>query len=889
MKNQVFFKAKLNTPVFNSSFIIRKNLESKLDSCTTSKVVYVSSPAGFGKTTLISQWLKNRSEKKIWLSLDENDNSEKVFISYLIKAFEGFLKEKIGGLLPYLEDSEYILNYFIDNINKITEEVFFILDDFHFISNDKIDKVLFFLINNSPQNLHFIILSRSEAPISFSKFITNLTCNKITSKDLVFSKQELEELFLKNAITITNKEIDIIYHRTDGWALALQSILLCLKETAITELINETQFMENKYLNDFLVNELLSKLEKDEFDFLIKTSILNTFDANLCNSLLEINNAQEIIEKFEKENLFIINLDNNRIFYKYHPLFAEINLKLLKKKDPSLAKNLYIKLSNILKDKGLYLESINYAFLAEDYEFIVSILEIQAHLFFRDYEQIYLSTLIEKIPLYMVLSRVKLSLYQSLILITKLNLDLAEHIFKSAENLYKKNNILDLELDTLINLIYSLLYVKKNETVGKITKHSNLVLANIYNLNENLIGFAYYWLARSFFYIANFKKSIYLIDKFVVNNKNTFMSILNKSFKASILIAIGDLSLAKSILDEIIEDLSKNNLLNHKIALTTYFYLYLIYYKWNKIDLFNKYVKLGLDLIDKNNTLSVVNILSFYYHLISYNIQIGNIEESNIYLYKIKKIWPIGKALDLENRLRILEIKKHIVLGKSNEIPYEWINELITSINSNFLISIKAYNTILKIRRECIVLAEYYISQSLFSRAFDFLELLTELKSDISNPLIEIYILKSIIYKNQNNKQKAMNMMKLALIEAEKNKIISPFIEEKKESITIIRDVLIELKNNKINHKESFAYLVLNSLNTTIVQNTSTKKTITPLSDKELEIVKLVEKKLSNKEIADKLNITINTTKSYLRRVFIKLNVTNRKNMILKVKELKLI
>ena len=874
-------------------FLIRKNLDHKLKEINNSKITYISAPSGFGKTTLIAQWLIENKEN-IFISLDDFDNDLLCFLSSVIDAFNyvfSFKLEHINNI--DINEIEKVLLSIIEISHK--KDIFIILDNFSCIKNSKIYDLLLLFIKISPKNFHFIILSENEIPIIFAEIIIQKKTVFINSQDLLIDKDEIILFFEKNKITLEEKYIDIIYEKTEGWILAVKTILLSLNDYK-----NKTDFFEtainitNKYLTDFITKNIFEKIEVETLDFLMKTSVLKRFNFSICNKLLEITNSQDFIEKIQYNNLFVIALDSNKNYYKYNNIFSDSLLEILNKKDESLVNLLYKKASNIFKENGNYIESLDYAFITKDYIFIADNLEEQAHLFFRDYNYFHLDKLIKKIPSDIVFSKIKLSLYHSLILLTNFETEFSEMIFESSENLYNKNNTEDKEIQSIIYLINSILSLRKNNKNSEILKYANLSLNNLNNLNYDLIGFASYCLSKSFLHLLDLKKSIKIIDKCILynDNKNIFMDISHKSYKAAVLIIIGDFFEAETILINLLEYMNKNHLDNNKIKIVIVFYLCVIYYKFNNIDLFNKFSDIGLEIIKNNHDLSTENLIAFYSNLIYSNFTLGNIEKSENYTKIVKKLNLNKDFLEIDSKIKIIEIRKNIYSNNLNKIDINYIKELISSFNINYSENNKTYNKISKLRREGIVLAEYYIAKNLFRDANNILELLININLEFPRYISEIYILKAILYKKQNNKQKSIYFMKEALIEAENNNYIRPFVEEKKKIDSIIIEIIKELEEKKIDISKTFVYNVFCNMNSNIViknKKLSLEKIINPLSKRETQIMIYLDKELSNTEIALNLKISENTIKVHLNNIFKKFNVKNRKDAIEKYKESQII
>ncbi len=891
----LFLKTKFICQKFDEDlFVLRKDLEEKFSEISNSKILYISAPSGFGKTTLISQWLKNNINS-IFVYLDDGDNIYNRFLSCVIESFNTIFPEKINYFINSSIEPYEVEHILINIIKKSKDkEIFFILDNFHVITNQKIYDLLIFFIKISSKNIHFVISSKFEIPINFSDLIIQNKSVFINLDDFLIMNDEIKVLLELNKIELDDEYIDLINKKTEGWILAIKTILISLNNYKNKkDFFIQSSSFTNKYLKDFLTNNILKNIDLDVFEFLKKTSVLKSFNFSVCNKLLGINNSQFFIDKIVSLNLFIISLDSNKDWFRYHSIFSETLLDIQKREDESLVNKLYLKASNILFDMEYFNESLDYLFMTNDFLIIADELEKQAPIFFRDYNHFHLHELIEKIPREIVLSKIKLSLYYGLILALIHENKLSEIMLNNAEKLYHKSNNEDKETQAIINILKSLLYVENKDNNNKITKYSNLALNNINNINPNSIGFCLYCLSRTFFYLLNINKVFKIIDRSILYTKNSFMSIVNEVYKASILINIGRFIEAEKILIELFEQIKNRSLLYSKISLNVVSFLCTVYYNFNDRVLFEHYSKIGLEIIEISPRIYVRNHILFYYGLITPNFIFGNIEQSKNYRDISIKLNYYSEINDLDYIISLIDIKIHLYNKNLDKIDPEVIMTITRLINQSYYDNNKNYSKISGLIRNSLILSKYYLAKGMIKEADSMIDILISFNTEFSRQSteIEILLLISILHKKKNNKQKSINFMKKALFEAEKNNYIQVFIEEKNETYSIIKNVVEELEEKNLNVDKSFAYIVLKNINldiTSKIKRLSVKKILNPLSKKENEVIVLISKELSNKNISLNLNITENTLKVHLKNIFRKLGVKNRKEALLKAKSLKI-
>lgn len=891
---KALFKTKYALPKLNNKNILnRENLFSRLNSSYFNKLTYISAPAGSGKTTLISEWVKykNISKDIFFISLDNQDNDISNFFFYFLKAFDSITNSnyiRIDSEDDY--DVKYYLNLLVDKLSSIQKDLFIIIDDYHYILNSNIHNLLCTLIDKSPNNLHFIILSRSEIPYNFSKLRLHSQLLDISLFDLKLNRDEIKNLFQINSLTITEKEILVIEEKTEGWLLSIEMMILSLKMNPDKNILEKTIHINNKYLLDFFTDQILSTLDKNIIDFITKTSILKKFDSSICNKILNINNSQQILEFLEKNNIFIINIDSNRVYFRYHNLFSEIISNRLRLENNNTFSDLCKNVSLVYKNIGFYQESIEYAFLSQDNDFIALIIEQQASLFIKNVESIKLLNIIEKLPQEVILSNNILSIFYSIVLSYKYNIQKSETILNKVESKLRKDSCITDNIEALIYFAYLSLYLRCSNCRNKVVKYLKLFSNKIFFIDENLITVSYLELSRAFFISWNLKKSLELVNKalsITESSKDLLYSISIRRQKYSILSINGDLNKAEILLKEIIDDLEKYDLLNHKLAIFIFKDISRIYYQWNKIDLFDKYTAKAIKILDKTD--NKIYMIDFYYFLVFPYLKLRRKDDFEFLFNKeVELIETTNSDVPLKTSLDTLYINYLITFDKVKEIPIEWekdtkeyINEKISSNDPLNLFEVEIVSF------QCLVLSKFYILKNSLKFADKLLDLLFNImsKTTLKLVVIQIYILKSIIKKKEKNIYESTLLLKNALSLAQKSNYISVFLEYKEDIYDLLTSIV---SSDNESNKSSFESIVLNALedNVDVKQKGSLKKVFNPLSKKEVEILKLVSLDLSNNEILDREKISLNTLKTHLKHIFKKLNVKNRKEAVKKISEL---
>jgi LuxR family transcriptional regulator, maltose regulon positive regulatory protein len=292
------------------------------------KLILVAAPAGYGKTTLLSQWAHKTHLPVVWLSLSDEDNDLKRFLRYLLAGWEevqpGVRDSKLGLLLGGVSpDIEAVLAAFINAANDVPHHTVFVLDDYHLIEDPSIHQALTFLLDHLPSTLHFALTSRGEPSLPLARYRARAELLELGVTDLQFGLEE-SEVFLNQSMGLELAEDKIIklQSQLEGWIAGLQLAALTLQQhlTGTDKLVVSGR---HRFIADYLGEDVLAPLPYKLRRFLLQTSILDRLCGPLCDAVTGKENGQAMLETLERENLFLGPLDDSREWFRYHPLFAD--------------------------------------------------------------------------------------------------------------------------------------------------------------------------------------------------------------------------------------------------------------------------------------------------------------------------------------------------------------------------------------------------------------------------------------------------------------------------------------------------------------------------------------------------------------------------------------
>lgn len=371
-----FLPTKLELPAVRPGLVPRPRMLQQLNTGLGGKLTLISASTGFGKTTLVSEWLRQCGRPVAWLALDELDNDPLRFLSYLVRAIQtvqpGFgsdLVETLSTANP--QDFDPVAIHFLEmlaaEIAAISTPLLLALDDYHVITRPSIQAVPQFLLNHQPANLHLVLVSRTDPPWRLGRLRACREVNEIRTADLRFTPQEAAN-FLNTCmgLGLTEQAINTLEARTEGWIAGLQLAALSLQGQPNPPEIIAGLVGSHRFIADYLIQEVLEKQTPDVQDFLLKTSVLEQLNAGLCDAVTERSNSQTTLLQLEQSNLFLLPLDQERNWYRYHHLFADLLRIKLGQAHPGLTAELQRRATAWYSRQGRRLDALHYALEAGD-------------------------------------------------------------------------------------------------------------------------------------------------------------------------------------------------------------------------------------------------------------------------------------------------------------------------------------------------------------------------------------------------------------------------------------------------------------------------------------------------------------------------------------------
>jgi ATP/maltotriose-dependent transcriptional regulator MalT len=363
--------------------VARPRLTERLERETGRRLTLISAPAGFGKTTLLLEWLEGREGGSVaWLSLDEGDNDPVRFLSYLVAALrrtagEGFGEGVLAALRsPERQRIEAVIGAFVNELADLPGEVAVVLDDYHLIDSEGVHGMVAFLLEHLPEGAHLVICGRVDPPLPLARLRVRGQMTELHAADLRFTPEEAAA-FLGDVmgLNLSADDVAALEQVTEGWIAALQLAALSMREREDVSGFIRSFSGSHRDVFDFLAEEVLQGQTEKVQTFLLETSILDRLSGPLCDALTGRDDGQRTLERLERENLLVIPLDDERVWYRYHHLFADFLRGRLMRESPERAGELHLRASDWYEKNALVAEAVDHALSAGDHERAARLME----------------------------------------------------------------------------------------------------------------------------------------------------------------------------------------------------------------------------------------------------------------------------------------------------------------------------------------------------------------------------------------------------------------------------------------------------------------------------------------------------------------------------------
>lgn len=892
---------KLYIPPTRQELVPRPRLIEQLNDGLHRKLTLISAPAGFGKTTLVSEWVEqlrldpkkeNQIDNKIaWLSLDEGENDLARFLTYLITALQ-MIDSSIGQQAQTVFQSQQqllvdpILLMLVNDITQLTDPLLeesnkdfvLILDDYHVIEEPSIHQAIDFLLEHQPPQLHLVILTRIDPPLPLSRLRARNQIVEIRGSNLHFSEKEVET-FLNEIMNLdlTQEEIALLETRTEGWIAGLQLAAISLQGQANHQEFIQTFSGDNRFVIDFLLDEVLLRQPEDVRRFLLRTSVLSRICGPLCDVVVNLSDEESIqdgqgfLEYLDRANLFIVPMDNQRKWYRYHHLFSEVLLNRLRQTELSQLPTLHLKASQWFEDEGDQDLALHHALAAGNLERAAQLVEQNALDLLVHSRLTKLKKWYESLPKDLINSRSKLCIYRGWLQILIGTTEDANRCVQVTEQILCSAPLQDkAEEQEILGLIYGLkarIALKTGE-LGEADEFANQTLnyiiegSPIHSHVAIIKGLAAFWDGDLETTDLALREAVSISQK--CNHR--FMTVEATIWLGYIKTLRGQLHQAVKLYRDALQFADLDEKRKIPIAGSAYIGLALVEREWNNLEVAESLLLDGFDMCNLFGNPQAWHIAMAHVK----NAQ-GNQDDA---FDEIQIAEQMGAGADVafsHLNIDIGRVRLWLSPGERNLAEaVRWAED--RGLNAEDMPTFSqriAYTT----------LARVLIAQGEMDKAYGLLVRLQD-NAEIGGrkgDLIEILALQALSLQALDDTDQAIITLERALTLAESGGFIRIFVDEGPPMAHLLYEAATRGIAPDYVSRLLGAFRVAEAIQAASSQTQPPEaELIEPLSERELEVLQLIAEGLTNQEVSSRLYLSLHTVKAHTRNIYSKLGVNNR-------------
>ena len=888
-------KTKLHRPPITKDLVLRSELIENISLNKHLPLSLVSAPAGYGKSIIISNWIEITNEKYAWLSLDEEHNNLHIFLKYLVAAIRLSYPETLASMDAFLKNVDLppvkVLAYeLINQLDEIPDEFTIVLDDYHAIQEESVHELINNFLEFPPENIHLVVITRIDPPLRVTHLRAYNRIHELRVSDLSFNKTEIAKLYKTlNNTDLKDETVLHILDKTEGWIVGLRLAYLYASEAKDINTVLLKMKGDVRLISNFLFEEVLSKQPPFILQYLLSSAILNRFNAELIEAINTPNNGsrengEEFIRKIVHANLFLIPLENDFSWFRYHHLFQELLKKQLEvRMEVDDINKLHIRAGKWFESKGLIDEAIRHYIAGNDLGAAAKIIEQQRMEKLEDDKWYELAGWVELIP-------------------EEIRLDNPVLLLIEAWICYERSQV-----DELISLVDRLDVLLQGE-----------------EFDEKLLGELYFFHGFFAYFTRESAKSREYLMKALEKLEGTYGYIQGE---LELMLGIANLRCGKqdSAINGLKSSLSKappSDILYHSRLLGGLSFVYMIMGELVKAE---DTIRQMRDLAVKmrgEHTLSWATYMLAWTNFQAFNIDqaienfeiaaskkyIGHSRVSSDALAGLMLTYQIMNRPDEADKTMnlLLDYTKLqgdpecILVAESTKARLALLNDDITqAFNWARTYEQKPDPGMMFFWIECPLMTKVrvFIAEGSAESLAIALNLLNELyqlaeTGNFTSCKLEIMVLQSIAYEKSGDSDRAPEVMKTVIDLAAPKGWIRSFIEAEATIVEVLKrlkasygshgfiDKILALRSGLQLSKKEGSALGVKKAPGSIIKNGQA------LSIRELEVLNFVADGFRNKEIANKLFVSEVTIKKHLYNIFKKFGVNNRIHMVQKAKEI---
>jgi LuxR family maltose regulon positive regulatory protein len=893
--SQGLLRTKLYFPSGRPHLVARPRLIARLNESLTRPLTLLSAPAGFGKTTVLSEWLAQVKPRAAWLVLDATDNDPVRFWSYFIAALQQIDATIGSSSLAWLQSPgapavESMLRILVNELDSLPEDrateftpseieglragFILVLEDYHVIETPAIHQHLSFLLDHLPRRMHLIISSRADPPLHLARLRARDQLIELHESDLRFTGAEAVQ-FLNGtmSLSLTSEQIAALEIRTEGWIAGLQLAALSLRGREDLSGFVRAFTGSHRFVFDYLMDEVFARQTEVTQSFLVQTSILEQLNASLCNALTGYADSQAMLEELERKNLFLTALDDDRRWYRYHQLFADMLRHRLIEKSPSAVAELHLHASEWFENEELVMGAVNHALAAHDWERAAHLMENASESLRQRGEIATLTHWIQALPESVHRTHPALCLTYARALADVARFSEAEIFLAEAEQWMQHNA-------TNTNSLHGKALALRAEfatTRGEFTQAIELAHQSEQLLSPDDLSWrslVLLILASALRFTSNWQRADEAFQEAAALSESAgdyASALFALSARGEVLEAEGRLRQAVQQFDQVLRLARAWGIANAPDTGYALVGLGRVQYEWNELDAAQRAVQTGLE---RGQLAGIMDLLLRGYHAMARILQAqGEMDDALAALDNAVAVAEKMGVTQVKDWISALRAQAWLARGET-EAALNWARHFMGQMQDDVYPSVS------------ISLAKIWLSQNEPDRALLLLDHALQSAQSVGRlgNVIHILVVKAVVYYAQGETAQAFATLEHALELAEPEGYVRVFANEGTLMSRLLRRMLTR------SSASGYVRRLLETLGESVkLELAIASKLNEPLSPRELEVLRLIADGATNKEIANELVLTVNTVKRHISNIFGKLEVSNRAQAIARARQLNLL
>ena len=906
LNTDTLVSTKLRPSQVRPKLVARPRLIARLERDAGRKLTLISAPAGFGKTTLLVEWSREVAGDEgsvAWLSLDEGDNDPTRFLTYLVAALRS-VEEDIGaGVLSALRSPEpphieAITAALINELAALPEEPTIILDDYHVIDSEPVHGILSFLLEHLPPNAHLIISSRIDPPLQLSRLRARNHMMKLDAAELSFTSEEAAT-FLNSVmgLELSAEDIAALEQRTEGWIAGLQLAALSMRDRRDVSGFVRAFSGSHRDVLDYLAEEVLERQPESIRRFLLETSVLDYLSYSLCDAVTGRSDGQQMLERLERDNLFVVALDEQRHWYRYHHLFTDFLRTRLERESPERASELHSRAAEWYEGNALISVAVGHVLAAEDYDRAAELVEqVIGEMWFRA-EVMTLLGWLEALPEGAKRRRPRLLLEHATALMWVGRLEGVESLVGEAERIVDTaaegtDEVSPSSVEN-IHRPYLLGYAAATRAW-----HANLLgnpqsgiefarrALELLPDDPRPRTFAAFSLAAAYSFAGDFEAASAAFAEAAelgLAAGHDYLALEAMGYHAELQMARGHLHEADSILRRALGFAAARGDVSLPATGEVQVAMGELLYEWDELDSAEDRLKEGVRLAERTG-------------------QLGSQVDGYVSLSRLKQVrgdtdGAVETAQEAERLARSSGVSQFIVEVAAWKSRLNLAQgELAAATSELERVGMGDDDPVFVREIEQSARARLLIAQGEHDEA---LRLLADLREAAQaagriGREIEILTLQALTLRAKGEKERAVNTLTQALALGEPEGYVRTFVDEGPKMAVLMSEVLEVQQRGQMYPPNRVSAHYLRKLRAALKQEapdlaSPSAELPEPLSERELEVLTLVAAGETNQEIAGELFVAKSTVKTHIKNIYRKLDTHNRTQALARARELNLI